>query len=138
MWHTEHELVKKARLLATEAHKGQHRWGGEEYITHPEAVAAKVKKANDSIFGPDVVELSAAWLHDVVEDTDITLGNLLDAGFGYEIIRTVDDLTHRDGEEYDDYLGRLKSNPAARHVKIADITHNLKRGPISRYKSFKW
>ncbi len=124
----ENEIVKKARLLATKAHKGQHRWGGEAYITHPEAVAKKVQQregAHGSRYGYTIMEQVAAWLHDVVEDTDITLGALLDAGFDYGIVMVVDALTQREGEEYDVYIERAKSNAHARVMKIADVEHNL-------------
>lgn len=131
MWEQEHELVKKARLLATLVHDGQKRWGGEPYITHPAAVVKKLQSGMwyMSVFsmGDSVSDetLAVAWLHDVVEDTDVTLGQLLDGGFNIDIVKAVDAISHRDGEPYDEYIHRVKKDYMGRKVKIADIQHNL-------------
>lgn len=136
----ENKLVKKARELAELAHVGQTRWGGEPYITHPRAVASKLKEFAEKYPSPlhswsstaDEYKV-VAWLHDVVEDTDCTLGNLLDVGFPYRIVQAVDAITHREDESYATYLERVRKDCLARIVKLADITHNLET--INRKKN---
>jgi (p)ppGpp synthase/HD superfamily hydrolase len=68
-----------------------------------------------------------AVLHDVVEDGDFGLGDIL-ALFGEETRSAVDALTRRGGESYEDFIARCKTNHIARHVKIADIRDNLRPG----------
>lgn len=63
-------------------------------------------------------------LHDIVEDTDVTLKQLSDMGFPDEVVDAVDHLTRRDGEPYDDYIRRLCLNLVAIAVKTADIQYN--------------
>ena len=109
--------VEIARKIATKAHKGQFRWDGiTPYITHPQAVSCAVKDDNAKC---------VAWLHDVVEDTDITIQDLKNEYFSAPIIEAVDVLTRRKSQDYLSYLLLCKNNPLARIVKIADITHNL-------------
>jgi|14BtaG_2_1085337.scaffolds.fasta_scaffold00598_19 (p)ppGpp synthase/HD superfamily hydrolase len=106
----------KAIEIAYEAHEGQTRWGGEPYITHPEAVAAAVITEDEKI---------VAWLHDVVEDTNVTLEDLMGEGFSGDVIDGVDAMTKKSGVNYSDYLNNLGDNEIATTVKIADINHNL-------------
>jgi hypothetical protein len=73
----------------------------------------------------DPVDQMAAVLHDVVEDTDIGLRDLVEAGFPGDVVAAVDSLTHRAGESYVDYIERLAPNDVARRVKIIDLRHNL-------------
>jgi len=65
-----------------------------------------------------------ALLHDVVEDTDITFGDLLGMGFGETVIEVLTLLTHEDGIPYMDYIRKIATNPTAKKVKIADLKHN--------------
>jgi len=112
--------LQTAIEIATEAHKGQCRWGGEPYIIHPRFVAAMVEKPEEKV---------VAWLHDVVEDTDITLDNLAEyVVFEDYHLDAIDAITKRDGEEYDEYIERVARDPIATEVKIADMTHNLTCG----------
>lgn len=73
----------------------------------------------------DPVDQMAAVLHDVVEDTDVELGNLADAGFPEAVVAAVDSLTRRLGESYDGYIERLAANGVARRVKVIDLRRNL-------------
>ncbi|SUU90464.1 hypothetical protein EDC40_10569 [Aminobacter aminovorans] len=66
----------------------------------------------------------AAVLHDVVEDTEFTLGDLRTRGFPAGVVEAVDALTRRDDEPYPDFINRARSNEIARRVKIADILDN--------------
>ena len=75
---------------------------------------------------------TVALLHDVVEDTDVTLGNLKDAGFSDDIITAVDCLTHRDSERREEYIMRVSKKTLATMVKLADLKHNQ---DLSRIKN---
>lgn len=108
-------LAGLAERIAREAHTGQLDKIGHPYIEHPERVAARVA-------GDDVL-VAIAWLHDVVEDTSVTLTDL-EALFPREVIEGVDALTKRPGETRLEYYARVRSNPRARKVKDADIDDN--------------
>jgi (p)ppGpp synthase/HD superfamily hydrolase len=114
-WIDSESLIELARRIATEAHAGQKRHGGEPYITHPKAVAALVEEH----LRP------AAWLHDVVEDTNVGLTDLLNAGIPRVVVDTVAVLTHRPGEKYLDYILRVRNDTSATVIKLADLAHNL-------------
>ncbi len=108
-------MLNKALIMAYEAHKNQVDKGGEPYYLHPIYVALTVQGETEKI---------VALLHDIVEDTDITLEDLRREGFSEQVIEAVDAITHR-GEDYDEYIKKVKSNPTATKVKIADIHHNM-------------
>lgn len=108
-------LLEKAIEISTKAHKGQKDKAGKDYINHPMAVASMVNEDNEKI---------VAYLHDVVEDTNITLADLKEVGFDNDVIEAIDAITKRDGENYDDYIYRVSHNKIAKQVKIADMTHN--------------
>lgn len=110
------ELLDKALLIATIAHKGQSDKAGMPYILHPLAVAGRVKSIKQKI---------VALLHDVVEDTDLTLDDLRKEGFPEDIIAGVDSVTRRKGETYADFCLRASQNELGIDVKIADIKENL-------------
>ena len=114
--------IKLAEAIATSAHKGQLDKGGHPYIEHPRAVSKLVSSDDEKV---------VAWLHDVIEDTDITLEDLKLFGFSSSILEAVDAITRRPGEERSDYLMRVADNRLATAVKIADLTHN---SDLSRIK----
>jgi (p)ppGpp synthase/HD superfamily hydrolase len=69
--------------------------------------------------------MTVAVLHDVVEDTEVTLDDL-SSEFGHVVVEAIDALSRRGkAERYVDFIARAKSNPISRMVKIADIEHNL-------------
>ena len=68
--------------------------------------------------------VAVAWLHDSVEDTETTFDDLI-YYFGSSVAQAVDAITKRKGESYSEYLNRVKANPIARLVKIADLSHNM-------------
>jgi len=94
---------------------------GEVYLSHPAHVAAQVSG--------DAAK-AVAWLHDVVEDTDVTLDELRAVGLSEEVVRGVDAMTHRPGEGYLSFVRRAAADPLARVVKEADVRHNLDLGRI--------
>ncbi|HML33847.1 HD domain-containing protein [Sporomusa sphaeroides] len=109
-------MLNKAFELAKTAHAGQMDKGGRPYINHPIAVAAMVETEE---------EKTVAVLHDVVEDTPVTLDELRNHGFPESVVVAIDVLTKRLGVDYGKYIERVKQNPLALSVKIADMTHNM-------------
>jgi (p)ppGpp synthase/HD superfamily hydrolase len=121
---TFHELTSplvKARLFANIAHSGQLDKAGQPYIGHPYRVGALLQ-ARD--WAEPVV--MAGFLHDVVEDTPVTL-DLIEFLFGARVARLVDLVSQRKGEEtYREYIERIVSadDPAATAIKLADLEDN--------------
>jgi (p)ppGpp synthase/HD superfamily hydrolase len=111
-------MVAAAKSFASIAHKGQKRNDGKDYITHPACVASKFHKSAHCL-------RAIAWLHDVVEDCNVTIKEIY-AEFGDYIGDAVKALTHLkgEGETYLAYLLRVKENKAAVLVKRADLEHN--------------
>lgn len=126
-------MVHSAIRIANQAHAGQTRkFTGEPYICHPAAVAALCID-----HGPETV--AVAWLHDVVEDTDVTLDDLRDRGMPDSVVEAVALMTRDESGNQDyerDYLPALAANPLARAVKLADLKHNLSTFPDG-YKPHK-
>lgn len=108
--------IEHAAAIATEAHRGQ-KYGEQDYIVHPADVAERVQ-AN----GPHAV--MAAWLHDVVEDTPLTLDDLRAEGFPADVVDAVDAVTRRDGETYMQFVRRAAQHPLGRIIKLADNASN--------------
>ncbi len=109
------ELTIKAMRMAYEAHKEQYDKGGVPYIFHPYHVAEQLDEEYD---------ICVALLHDIVEDTDVTIEDLTNAGFPEEIVEAVRLMTKTKGEDYFEYVRRIKGNPIARKVKLQDLAHN--------------
>ena len=128
------ELTRKAMVIAYRAHHGQVDHSGVPYVFHPLHLAEEMT---------DEYATCAALLHDVVEDTSVTLEELAQ-DFPREVMEAVALLTHEKGEPYFDYIRRIKENPIARAVKLADLRHNtdrtrladgeLDKGAIRRYE----
>lgn len=109
------DLTKKALVLSFNAHKEQADKSGLPYVYHPYRVAEQMS---------DEVSVCVALLHDIVEDTDITLADLKDSGFPPEVLKAVALMTHEDGMPYFDYIRQIKTNPVATAVKLADLRDN--------------
>ncbi|MBI4447701.1 HD domain-containing protein [Candidatus Woesearchaeota archaeon] len=112
-------LEWKAKKLAAELHYGQYRKdGATPYITHPEEVVNILRKVG--VFDDDV--LSAAWLHDTVEDCGITK-EFLREELNFNIARIVDQLTKNVSRE--EYKKRvLNADYPVQLIKLADVVHN--------------
>ncbi|ANJ29024.1 hypothetical protein ATC03_16855 [Agromyces aureus] len=107
-----------AQGIAFVAHRGQTDKLGAEYIDHP----ARVAETFDPVAQP--VEVAVAWLHDVLEDTDLTAERLREAGVEHEIIDAVQLLTRTADVSAAEYYARIRTNAVARNVKLADIADN--------------
>jgi hypothetical protein len=108
--------LKDAIALATKAHHGQKDKGGADYITHPLRLMSKMTTDEEKM---------TAVLHDVVEDTSITLDDLRAAGYPQAVIDALDLLTRRKTETYEEFIVRIKPNALARKVKLADLEDNM-------------
>lgn len=113
--------IEIALEIAMKAHNGQRDLDGNPVILHPLTVALK---------GNNESEIVAGLLHDVVEDTDWTFDDLLEAGIKPEVVDALRLLTHGKDEPYLDYVQRVADshNPTAINVKCNDLEHNLDRG----------
>jgi (p)ppGpp synthase/HD superfamily hydrolase len=118
-------LFDRALIIAEDAHKGQSDKAGKDYLTHPIAV---------SEMGETIEEKIVGLLHDVVEDSDWTLNQLLAAGFSADVVDAVDRLTKRKGENLKDYMDRVKGNILSVKVKVNDLTHNMDISRITNPK----
>ncbi len=116
-------MTKTAMRIMLKAHEGQLDKGGMPYAAHPFYVACCMG---------DEVTCTAALLHDVLEDTDMTPQQLLEAGICERAVEIVGLLTHRDNEDYFDYIRRIKPDPQAAAVKLADLRHNSDLGRLEQ------
>jgi len=107
-------MIDKALEIAYNAHKGQKDKMGFPYILHPIAVSFMVDSTAEKV---------VALLHDVVEDTAVTIDDL-ELEFPAYITDAVRALTNT-YESYDDYITNLSQNPLAVRVKLADLRHNM-------------
>ena len=124
---TENEkLLILAEKIARKAHKGQFRDDGKTpYITHPKAVVEEfVYKDNIVHITYKWEEKVIAWLHDVVEDTDITFGDLLNKGIPLDLVIVIELLTRKEDETFLENILRIKKSDIAITVKLADMAHN--------------
>lgn len=121
--------LDRAIITACEAHAGQVDRGGKPYILHP----LRVMMAMD-----DDASRIVAVLHDVLEDSQKFSVTNLQAMFGIDVAITLDCLTKRPGEVYDDYLTRVESDPLAVKVKIADLRDNTNMTRLARANSADW
>lgn len=114
-------MLEKAIEIAVEAHRGQLDKAGRIYILHPMRVMLRGKNETEMIVG---------ILHDVVEDTPITLDMLRLEGFSAEILDAIDCITKEKGEDYGHFIDRVLTNPLATQIKLYDIEDNLNRDRI--------
>jgi (p)ppGpp synthase/HD superfamily hydrolase len=108
-------LLERTIQIAVDAHAGQKGKDGLPYILHPLRLMLKMSTE---------VERIVAVLHDVVEDTSVTLDDLRREGFSDEVLEAVRLLTHEEGISYEDYVARLKPHPLAKKIKLADLEDN--------------
>jgi (p)ppGpp synthase/HD superfamily hydrolase len=109
-------LLERAIEIAVQAHHGQRDRNGLPYLLHPLRVMCRVETIPQKI---------VAVLHDVVEDTAWTFADLEREGFSAEILKALDCVTKREGEPYEEFVGRSAADPLARRVKVADLEDNM-------------
>ncbi len=136
------KMIRMAYELAVEAHSKQRRKSGEPYIMHPIAVA--IICADEIGLGPTAIV--CALLHDVVEDTDVSLEDIRKQ-FGTRVARIVDGLTKLDSaynaespqaENFKKVLSTLVDDVRVVLIKMADRLHNMRTlGAMPRHKQLK-
>ncbi len=109
------DKTKQALKLMFAKHKDQVDKSGIPYVFHPFTVAQSMDDENSTI---------VALLHDVIEDTDTTIDELVEMGFNDEIISALKILTHDKSVAYFDYIEKIKSYSLATKVKISDLKNN--------------
>lgn len=114
--------LERAIEIAASAHAGQVDKAGESYILHPLRVMLRVTSSEERM---------AAVLHDVVEDTSVTLQGLVAEGFPSDVISAIEALTKRPGESRMQAAERAAANAIARQVKLADNAENMDLSRIS-------
>ena len=107
--------TKIAMKLCFDAHKNQVDKSGLPYVFHPFHLAEQMQDEETTV---------VALLHDVAEDTDMTLDQIAEYGFGEAVMTALALLTHGDDVPYMEYVCAIKPNPIARAVKLADLKHN--------------
>ncbi|AMW79015.1 guanosine-3',5'-bis(diphosphate) 3'-pyrophosphohydrolase [Acinetobacter sp. TGL-Y2] len=108
--------LEKAIALAANRHAGQVDKAQQPYILHPQRLMLKVKTPNEQI---------AAVLHDILEDTNTTVIELISLGFSPVVVEAVQALTKKSGETRIKAAYRAVKNPIARAVKLADVADNM-------------
>ena len=108
-------LTKKALKISFQAHKNQLDKSGIPYVYHPFHLAEQMD---------DEYSVCVALLHDVVEDTEMTIDDLTEQGFPPEVTEALLLMTHDDSVPYMDYIKKIKTNSLATKVKLADLEHN--------------
>ncbi|MBQ1685200.1 MAG: bifunctional (p)ppGpp synthetase/guanosine-3',5'-bis(diphosphate) 3'-pyrophosphohydrolase [Clostridia bacterium] len=109
------DATKKAMRVCFAAHKDQLDKSGLPYVFHPFHLAEQM---------PDEDTTVTALLHDVAEDSGVTLDDLRKMGFNERVMNALSLLTHDPAVPYMDYVRALKSDPVAKAVKLADLAHN--------------
>ncbi|MBE7091909.1 MAG: HD domain-containing protein [Clostridiales bacterium] len=109
------ENTKKALSFCFKAHKRQKDKSGMPYVFHPFLLAEHMEDETTTI---------VALLHDVVEDTRYTLNHIKKLGFSDDVLDALSLLNHQKGVDYMDYVKKIKENPIATKVKLADLKHN--------------
>ena len=117
--------LEQAIELAVKYHKGQVDKAGNPYILHPLRLMQKMEYESDQI---------VAVLHDIIEDTPVTLEMLKEMGFKSYVIEAIDCLTKQKDEEYDRYIDRICEDDTACKVKLADLEDNMDLSRLSEIK----
>jgi len=110
-------MLGKAIALAAEVHSDQLDKAGKAYILHPIRMMMRLRTNDEDL-------MAIAILHDVVEDSHITLDDLFKMGFSFRVVNGVDGLTRRKDESYDQFIRRAAQNEDSRLIKIEDLRDN--------------
>ncbi|MDW7670341.1 MAG: GTP pyrophosphokinase [Bacillota bacterium] len=112
----EESMLEKAIEIALKAHQGQTDKAGAPYILHPLRVMLAGETETEQICG---------ILHDVVEDSNVSLEDLKMEGFSDEVLQVLELLTRKESESYDEFIDRVMTNGTAMRVKLADLKDNM-------------
>ena len=110
------DIIEKSLEIALKAYSGQRDKAGKTYILHPLRIMSKMETE---------YEMSAAILHDVIEDSNYSADDLLKEGIPPEVVEAVQLLSKVSGETYDQFIDRIVDNSLASKVKLADIEDNI-------------
>lgn len=122
-----HKMLAKAISVAAQAHEEQFDRSGQPYILHALKVMQTVKSKDSEV-------LQAAVLHDVLEDTDVSMEDLQEMGFSKRMLLILDTITHKEEDSYDTYILQIGQLREAALIKMADLKHN---SDITRLKGVK-
>jgi len=111
------EMLSMAIVMVAKAFEFKFDKGGKPYILHCLHVMNQMDQEDHEL-------MAIAVLHDLIEDTDRTIGLLYSIGFSDRICVGVEVLTHAPDVPYMDYIKKISFNPDARKVKMADLRHN--------------
>lgn len=116
--------IEDTLQLALEAHRCQTDLDGMPFVLHPLAVG---------LMGSSEAEIKTGFLHDVVEDTSLTLDDLRTRGVDENVLTALALLTHDKSLDYFDYVRRIiaSGNRLAIRTKLSDLRHNISRGARS-------
>ena len=109
-------LLETALAIALRAHRGARDKAGNPYILHPLHLMLQMETEE---------AMATAVLHDVVEDSPLTLDDLAAAGIPPRVLTALTLLTREPGADYAAYVAAIAADPLARAVKLADLTHNM-------------
>ncbi len=115
-------LLDKAILMAVIAHTGQLDKANKPYILHPLRIMLSMSTKEEMIVGV---------LHDVIEDSLVTLDILQKEGFSHKILKALDTISRRKNETYDEYLKRIQTNSLACKIKQIDLQDNMRLDRIT-------
>jgi (p)ppGpp synthase/HD superfamily hydrolase len=121
--------LERAIRIAAGAHQGHQDKSGLPYILHPLRIMVCMESVENMII---------ATLHDVIEDSEWTLDDLRKEGFSEPVVGAVDSLSRREDETFENYIKRLKGNPAAIPVKLEDLKDNMNMLRLKTLKGRDW
>lgn len=121
----DYSYLRSVAQMARELHGDQTRWFTDEpYWKHPWAVAELI-----ALNGGTVDQIAGGYLHDTVEDCDVTLEDLRGMGVRPTTLIVVDGLTQRPGESNDEFIYRAASDMLTNMPKRCDTVHNISTLP---------
>ncbi len=118
-------MLEKSIHIAAQAHAGQLDKAGKAYILHPIRVMLSGRNEEEMICG---------ILHDVIEDTPVSIAMLRQEGFSEQVLAALDAISRREGETYTDFIERIADNRLATIVKLNDLHDNMNRDRLKEYK----
>jgi hypothetical protein len=121
--------IEKAIEIAATAHAGVKDKQGKPYLLHPIRVMMDVEDGDAQI---------VAVLHDVVEDTDVSIDDIRSQGFSNDVVDALNLVTHRKNQPYSEYVIACKQNQISRQVKLSDLRDNTNLGRVLLRPCARW